>query len=325
MDARIVPDLLVFREVVEQGSITRAARKLHTVQSNVTARIKKLETEFGQALFHRHARGVKMTPAAKRLLPLVMKLDALLLEIKSHASSGSYPVRGSLRIGSIETVAALQLTPLLAKFGTIYPGIDISLQTGGSVDLISRLAAGELDMAFVSGPIRVEGIEQELMFEDTLSIAAPLGMDSIEDFSKPKATGLKILFQRPDCSYTQKMESLLREKDIHLARAMQFGALDGILSCVQAGIGIAALPKTLIEESKLKGSISEISLPKDISSIETYLIQRRQQEKSGAIEAFSALLREARHKLPVNEEGGDAFSTLHPVGDNRAQGIPFPS
>jgi DNA-binding transcriptional LysR family regulator len=121
------------------------------------------------------------------------------------------------------------------------------------------------------------------------------------------------------------MESLLREKDIHLARAMQFGALDGILSCVQAGIGIAALPKTLIEESKLKGSISEISLPKDISSIETYLIQRRQQEKSGAIEAFSALLREARHKLPVNEEGGDAFSTLHPVGDNRAQGIPFPS
>ena len=53
----------------------------------------------------------------------------------------------------------------------------------------------------------------------------------------------------------------------------------------------------MIEESKLKGSISEISLPKNISSIETYLIQRRQQEKSDAIEAFSALLREARQTV----------------------------
>jgi DNA-binding transcriptional LysR family regulator len=294
MDPRIVPDLLVFRAVAEQGSITRAARQLHTVQSNVTARIKKLEGEFGQPLFHRHARGVKVTPAGERLLPLVMKLDALLVEIRSNVGADPLSIHGSLRIGSIETVAALQLTPLLAKFGAAYPGIDVSLQTGSSVDLITRLKALEIDIAFASGPLLVSGIEQELIFEDQLCVAAPAGIGSFESISRPTSRGLKILFQRPDCSYTRRLESHLKDIGTVLSRGMQLGALDAILSCVQAGIGIAALPQSMIEHSGLRDLISVIPFPETKRSITTYLVQRKPRTKSAAIDLFCTFLSRER-------------------------------
>jgi LysR family transcriptional regulator, cell division regulator len=66
MDPHLLPDVLVFLNVVRSGSITKAARQLNTVQSNVTARIKKLEEVLGVPLLSRHARGVRL-PAEGRL------------------------------------------------------------------------------------------------------------------------------------------------------------------------------------------------------------------------------------------------------------------
>ena len=65
MDARLLPDLLVFLEVARAGSLTQAARRLNTVQPNVTARIRKLEQALGAKLLQRHARGVRSTPAGR--------------------------------------------------------------------------------------------------------------------------------------------------------------------------------------------------------------------------------------------------------------------
>jgi DNA-binding transcriptional LysR family regulator len=64
-----ISDLKVFEAVVRLGSMSQAAKELHTVQSNVTARIQSLEATLGVPLFHRHSRGVRPTPAAARLLP----------------------------------------------------------------------------------------------------------------------------------------------------------------------------------------------------------------------------------------------------------------
>jgi molybdenum-dependent DNA-binding transcriptional regulator ModE len=62
-------DLKVFKAVARHGSMNRAAAELKTVQSNVTARVRALELELGVLLFQRHARGVKVTPAGRRMLP----------------------------------------------------------------------------------------------------------------------------------------------------------------------------------------------------------------------------------------------------------------
>ena len=64
-----VAELKLLEAVARHGSMNKAAAELHTVQSNVTARIRSLEREVGVALFRRHARGVSLTPAGQRMLP----------------------------------------------------------------------------------------------------------------------------------------------------------------------------------------------------------------------------------------------------------------
>src|SRR5688500_511992 len=92
------PDLRVFETVARTGSITRAAHERHTVQSNVPARIRLLEQELGVPLFHRHSRGVTLSPAGQQLLPYATRIGLLLAEARQVIGDGG--PRGTLTIGS---------------------------------------------------------------------------------------------------------------------------------------------------------------------------------------------------------------------------------
>ena len=106
-------DLGTFAAVARHGGVTRAAGALNTVQSNVTARLKALETELGARLFERHSRGVALTAAGRRLLPYAGRIQALVEEARQATAEDGIP-RGPLRLGAMETTAALRLPPLLA-------------------------------------------------------------------------------------------------------------------------------------------------------------------------------------------------------------------
>src|SRR5262249_29394693 len=95
-------DLHTFRTVARYGGITRAAAELNTVQSNVTTRIRALESEIGVPLFERHARGMTLTDAGRRLLPYAERLSALSREALNVARDDGTP-KGPLAIGSMET------------------------------------------------------------------------------------------------------------------------------------------------------------------------------------------------------------------------------
>jgi LysR family transcriptional regulator, cell division regulator len=85
-------DLVTFSAVARNGGITRAAEELNTVQSNVTQRVKALETEIGTTLFERHSRGMTLTGAGRRLFPYAQRMAALAREAVLTASR-----RGRLR------------------------------------------------------------------------------------------------------------------------------------------------------------------------------------------------------------------------------------
>ena len=94
-----VDDLKVFEAVARVGSLSRASRELHTVQSNVTARIRRLEEELGVPLFERHSRGVHLTSAGRRLLPYSLESARLLTEARRAVEDSPEP-HGTLVIGS---------------------------------------------------------------------------------------------------------------------------------------------------------------------------------------------------------------------------------
>lgn len=140
-------ELRIFRTVAQTGSITKAAKALGYVQSNVTARIQQLESDLNTQLFYRQ-RGMILTPTGEKLLTYADKIIYLLDEADKSIKDSCEP-SGSLSIGAVHTVSAIRLPQLLAKYHRAYPKVDLSLTTSQSDELIYKVNHFQLDGAFV--------------------------------------------------------------------------------------------------------------------------------------------------------------------------------
>src|SRR6516164_2328598 len=162
-------DLRLFSAVARTRGIGKAALELNTVQSNVTMRLKALENRLGTALFERTNRGVVLTAAGQRLLPYAERVAHLLDDAKRVVDDEGFPA-GPLVIGSLETTAALRLSPFLARFAKSHPAVDLSLKTGTSCELVGQVLDRTLDGAFVCGPVHHVDLRTEPMFAEELVV-----------------------------------------------------------------------------------------------------------------------------------------------------------
>jgi DNA-binding transcriptional LysR family regulator len=278
-------DLKIFEAVARLGGMNRAAAELNTVQSNVTARIKALEADLGCVLFERHARGVSLTEAGQRLLPYAGSAARLLADARRAVRDDGVP-RGLLTIGSLETTAALRLTPLLAGYAGAYPEVDLVLRTGTTPELIGEVLEGRNDGAFVCGPVAHAELLEEPMFREELVMLAAPGVASSDD---ALAGGeVRIVVLRAGCSYRQRLETLLAQRGISVSRRLEFGTLEAIFGCVAAGLGITLLPRALIGPVWEAGRVSLHPLPAADARVDTVFIRRRDAFSSCALKAFLA-------------------------------------
>src|SRR5215472_3328713 len=144
-------DLRIFAAVVHEGGVTRAAERLHRVQSNVTTRVRQLEAELGVRLFIREGKRLHVAPAGEVLLDYADRLLALAEEARA-AVQDSRP-RGAFRLGAMDSTAAVRLPGLLTDYGSRHPDVVLELRTGNPTQLARAVLVGELDAAFVAEPI----------------------------------------------------------------------------------------------------------------------------------------------------------------------------
>ena len=273
MDAHLLPDVLVFLNVVRSGSITRAAQRLNMVQSNVTARIKKLEYALGVTLLRRHARGVKLTGGGEAVLPMALRLDAVLNDLGYAFGKGKPAKEASLRVGAIETVAAVQLPGLVSGFLQKSPHVDVSVHVGSSATLVGQVKRGELDVAFISRSFALPGLREEQVFADKLLVLAPAKVKSLGDLLAVNRSRLKVLVQRLGCSYTERLLGFLEKKKVRPERIMEMGTLEGVIGFVEAGVGIAAMPESFVRPISKGRQVSMLSLPKETAVLQTYVVR----------------------------------------------------
>lgn len=276
-------DLRVFEAVARLGGMGRAAAELHTVQSNVTARIRAIEAELGVALFDRHARGVTLTAAGRRLLPYAARAQRLVAEAVAAARDDGTP-RGPLVIGSLETTAALHLAPMLAAYGRAYPEVDLVLRTGTTQEMVAEVQAERMDGAFVCGPVEHPALVTELAFREELSLMSAPGIPSLRLALAPE--GLRIVVLRAGCSYRQRLEALLARRGVIGPRLLEFGTLEAIFGAVEAGLGVTLLPTRLVPRVLAAGRIALHALPAAEARVETVFVRHRQMRVSSALAAF---------------------------------------
>jgi DNA-binding transcriptional LysR family regulator len=283
-------DLRVFEAVAKLGGMSRAAAGLNTVQSNVTAHIRRLEDELGTALFQRHSRGVTLTAAGRRLLPYAVRVGSLLADARRAAIDDGKP-RGQLTVGSLETTAALRLSPALSAYAAAWPEVDLVLTTGTTCELVDAVLEHRLEGAFVCGPVDHPELHEQTVFREQLVVVTASAVRSLDQLRAQDR--LKIVVLRAGCSYRQRLESLLAARGIVGVRLLEFGTLDSILACVGAGIGVTLLPRIVVEAAARDGRVALHGLPAAEAEVDTLFIRRHDAFVSSALAAFLEQMRPA--------------------------------
>jgi DNA-binding transcriptional LysR family regulator len=274
-------DLAVFRAVVDAGGVTRAADRLNRVQSNVTARIKKLEDDLGVELFARQGRGVKLAPAGLLLLPYAERMLELVEEAREVVGGGA--MKGLLRLGSMESTAAARLPAPLAEFHRRHPGITLELHTEPSQQLLEQVLRGDLDAALVAEPVRDPRLESRAVFEEELVVAAPAGLDPSQ------VRSMTLLAFKTGCSYRHRLEDWVRAQGAVPDRVVEMASYHTMLGCVAAGMGISLLPRSLVESSPARHSLSLLPLEGAPQWVKTLLVWRKSSPRA-RIEALLGVL-----------------------------------
>jgi DNA-binding transcriptional LysR family regulator len=273
--------LLIFKTVAEAGGITRAAARLHRVQSNVTTRVKQLEAELGAQLFHRHKRRLVLSAEGKLLLAYAEQLLRLSAEAQAAVRNGG--PRGVLRIGSLESTAATRLPPLLSRYHLAYPEVRLELVTGTTGALVARVLSGDIEAAFVAEPFTDEGLESQPAFLEELVLIVPKGLGPIRSAKDLGHT--PVLSFSTGCSYRRRLEAWLGRSGIAPERVMEYGSYHAIVACAAAGSGVAVVPRSVIKAVRPHRQVNIYPLPRNIAQARTMLVWRR-AHRSSALDAL---------------------------------------
>ena len=278
--------LEIFKAVVDQGGVNKAAARLHRVPSNVTTRVRQLEEGLGTKLFVREGRRLTLSAEGKVLLNYANQLLRLSSEAQAALRSGK--PRGTLRIGALESTAAARLPPILSKYHVIYPEVHVELTTGTSGALVNRVHAQELEAAFVAEPFNASGLDTRTAFHEELVLIAPKNHPRVR---VPSDLGnLTVIAFANGCSYRRRLESWLGSDKLHPDRVMEFQSYHAIVACVAAGSGIAVVPKSVLEMTSAGRQVSVFPLPAPIAKAKTQLVWRPTHH-SIALEALKAALK----------------------------------
>ena len=257
--------LRTFEAVVDEGGILAASRKLNTVQSNVTNRIRRLEEELGTELFFRSGRGVELAPAGRVLLDYARRMLSLERQTVAAVRQAGEDA-GELRIGAMEPFTALYLPAVLRDLRQAHPTLELHIRTDTSAVLIDKVLSRKLDCAFIAGPLQHPALQfDELTREELVQVFAP-GAD-------PARCPL-ILF-REGCAYRARALALQRTLGHVHNEAMEFGTLEGILGCVSVGLGWTLMPRRIVQQSSHAERLALREVPADIGMVPTGMVYRK--------------------------------------------------
>ncbi len=257
--------LRTFQVVVEEGGILAASRKLNTVQSNVTGRIRRLEEELGAELFHRKGRGLELAPPGRVLLDYARRM----LQLERQTAAAVRQVgesSGELRIGTMETFAALHLPIALKAVRAQHPQVELRVFTDTTALLTEKVLNHKLDCAFVAGPVIHPELDFEQLAVEELVLVHARGSDPVLQ---------PLILFREGCAYRTRALAWQRSIGHAVADAMEFGTLEGILGCVSVGLGWTLMPRRVVEQSAHVADLVIESLPAEIALVPTGMISLR--------------------------------------------------
>ncbi len=283
-----------FVQVSAHNSFSRAAEVLQLTQPSITARIQSLEREVGEELFERGGRGVRLTDAGHSFLPYAERILQTLVEGRDAIDEVRNVQLGSLRLGSALTISTYVLPHILHAFRGQYDGVDVSIRTGRSEQVLTMLQADEVQVGLVRS-LSHPDVETIPLYDDEIVLIAnpehpfaASGSTTVEDAASEPI----VLFDRGS-SYFGLIHGFFRQAGVVPNVTMELDSLEATKRMVEEGLGVALVPLVTIARELETGMLVRIEiadappLKRPIS-----LIYKRHRKRSRTVQAFIDTLAE---------------------------------
>lgn len=233
--------LITFATVAEHGNISHAALALHLSQPAVSGQLKLLQEAFGEPLYQRAGRGVRLTPAGEQLLAHAQRLRDTFRQAQALREAMLGLERGTLRIGASTTPASYLLPYLLAGFQARYPDVVVTTSNGNSAEIVAALDS--VDIALIEGPPGQSlplGTEVTPWREDEIVAIVPSGHPLAgQERHVLKALGdYPLVLRESGSGVRQMVERAFAREGVAMRVALEIAGVEGVKEAVRAGMGI---------------------------------------------------------------------------------------
>ncbi len=283
--------LQCFSAVARNLSYTKAAEELHLTQPAVSMQIRQLELQAGLALTEQFGKQVHLTEAgrevyryARSILQQVDEMDDVLDKLKGFAG-------GRLKIAAISS-ANYFAPKLLGTFHQRYPDVSVSMDVTNQKAVLRQVIDNEVDMAIMGQPPKDSHVEAITFMENPLVIVAP----PEHRLAARKRIALKeleeevFLAREPGSGTRGAMERFFRQEKLKLTTGMEMGSLSSIKQGVQAGLGLALLPRDAVRVELMLERLVELKIKGLPIQRYWYVVLHKGKRLSLAAEEFKLLL-----------------------------------
>ena len=291
------PQLEAFLEAANRGSFRRAADALYLSQPSVSARVQALEDEVGVALFHRTARGVRLTDMGRTFLPFAQRSMDTLRRGKEVLESVRQTSTGILNIATARVIGTYVLPETLHKFHQLHPDANLHIKVGGSSEVLQMVVNEEVQLGLARFMQHPDVDALHLYDEEAVLVVHPE-----HPFARTGAAAMAQVAQEPlivydpgdpGSSYFQFINRVCRDAGVTPKVEMNLDSVEAAKNMVQLGLGISFLPRSGVRRELDSGSLSLIALAGTlVVLLPTYVLLRRSQQHGPVVVAFLKLLQE---------------------------------
>src|SRR5918999_2062683 len=286
-----------FVAVAEERHFTRAAQRLHIVQSGLSASIRALERELDAALFVRSPRRVELTQAGRALLPEARRTLGAARSATEAVAAVQGLLRGSLAVGTMQILPpTVDLVAVLGRFHARHPGVELRLHQAGTGTLLEGVAADALDLAMVApvGPVP-QGISMRPLGSDQLLVACAPGhrLAGRDQVDLPDLAGEPFIDFQRDWGLRMLIDQQLAAAGIDRATALEVNDIPTLLELVAHGLGIALVPEVV---TRHPAAVRYLRLRPPVPTFEVAVATVGDPPASPAARALLAMLPAGRHE-----------------------------
>jgi LysR family nitrogen assimilation transcriptional regulator len=254
MDLR---QITYFVALFEEGSVTRAARRVNVVQPALSMQIAKLERELDQRLFERRPKSMEPTAAGRTLHRLVAPIFRDIVNARAHMMRLHTEVSGRVNIGLLSSLTSSVVPSALARFAKAYPDVEVSIADGYSSTFIDWVGAGKLDVAIINKPPHKIGLVAEPMLDEEmvlvaacntqLPVSAPIAMRDLTRFG--------LILPSPRHGLRIELDRHLAAEDVTVTPKLELDALPAIAEFITATEWCSVLPSLAVYHGLVRGSL----------------------------------------------------------------------